>query len=150
DDGVQTGRVAAAGQYTEAFDLVHERTSLTERGKITCSWSGRLAQLGERRVRNAEVGSSSLLPSTNFLQQFSDFFRRRDLVYAASSRPHDDSLGGVARRDHRLDRDGKNRGTNGTEFARSRRSGCGDFNRACAQRPIFDFHSASFSGLPQP
>src|SRR3989304_3416127 len=25
---------------------------------------GRLAQLGERRVRNAEVGSSSLLPST--------------------------------------------------------------------------------------
>jgi hypothetical protein len=27
--------------------------------------SGRLAQLGERRVRNAEVGSSSLLPSTN-------------------------------------------------------------------------------------
>ena len=26
---------------------------------------GRLAQLGERRVRNAEVGSSSLLPSTN-------------------------------------------------------------------------------------
>src|SRR5436190_8412224 len=26
--------------------------------------SGRLAQLGERRVRNAEVGSSSLLPST--------------------------------------------------------------------------------------
>ena len=29
--------------------------------------SGRLAQLGERRVRNAEVGSSSLLPSTTFL-----------------------------------------------------------------------------------
>ena len=29
--------------------------------------SGRLAQLGERRVRNAEVGSSSLLPSTNIL-----------------------------------------------------------------------------------
>jgi hypothetical protein len=28
--------------------------------------SGRLAQLGERRVRNAEVGSSSLLPSTTF------------------------------------------------------------------------------------
>ena len=28
--------------------------------------SGRLAQLGERRVRNAEVGSSILLPSTNF------------------------------------------------------------------------------------
>ena len=26
---------------------------------------GRLAQLGERGVRNAEVGSSSLLPSTN-------------------------------------------------------------------------------------
>ena len=29
--------------------------------------SGRLAQLGERRVRNAEVRSSILLPSTNFL-----------------------------------------------------------------------------------
>jgi hypothetical protein len=28
--------------------------------------SGRLAQLGERRVRNAEVRSSILLPSTNF------------------------------------------------------------------------------------
>ena len=27
--------------------------------------SGRLAQLGERRVRNAEVGSSILPPSTN-------------------------------------------------------------------------------------
>ena len=27
---------------------------------------GRLAQLGERRVRNAEVRSSILLPSTNF------------------------------------------------------------------------------------
>jgi hypothetical protein len=31
---------------------------------------GRLAQLGERRVRNAEVGSSSLLPSTSFPWQF--------------------------------------------------------------------------------
>src|SRR6266853_1032545 len=29
-------------------------------------WCGRLAQLGERRVRNAEAGSSILLPSTNF------------------------------------------------------------------------------------
>ena len=34
---------------------------------------GRLAQLGERCVRNAEVGSSSLLPSTTFLQQFTNF-----------------------------------------------------------------------------
>jgi hypothetical protein len=36
------------------------------------SVSGRLAQLGERRVRNAEVGSSSLLPSTTsfFLLNF--------------------------------------------------------------------------------
>ena len=33
---------------------------------------GRLAQLGERRVRNAEVRSSILLPSTNFPQQFPD------------------------------------------------------------------------------
>jgi hypothetical protein len=32
---------------------------------------GRLAQLGERRVRNAEVGSSSLLPSTRKPQQTS-------------------------------------------------------------------------------
>ena len=31
--------------------------------------SGRLAQLGERRVRNAEVRSSILLPSTNFSNQ---------------------------------------------------------------------------------
>ena len=31
--------------------------------------SGRLAQLGERRVRNAEVGSSILPPSTNILQK---------------------------------------------------------------------------------
>jgi hypothetical protein len=31
--------------------------------------SGRLAQLGERRVRNAEVGSSSLLPSTKIAQE---------------------------------------------------------------------------------
>jgi hypothetical protein len=31
--------------------------------------------LGERRVRNAEVASSSLAPSTNFLQQFRDFCR---------------------------------------------------------------------------
>jgi hypothetical protein len=35
--------------------------------------SGRLAQLGERRVRNAEVGSSSLLPSTNLPKYFRDF-----------------------------------------------------------------------------
>jgi hypothetical protein len=28
---------------------------------------GRLAQLGERRVRNAEARSSILLPSTNFM-----------------------------------------------------------------------------------
>jgi hypothetical protein len=31
--------------------------------------NGRLAQLGERRVRNAEVGSSSLLPSTRILSK---------------------------------------------------------------------------------
>src|SRR5262245_39768014 len=31
--------------------------------------SGRLAQLGERRVRNAEVGSSSLLPSTRNVER---------------------------------------------------------------------------------
>ena len=32
---------------------------------------GRLAQLGERGVRNAEVGSSSLLPSTILFPDFS-------------------------------------------------------------------------------
>jgi putative FmdB family regulatory protein len=35
-----------------------------ERGRPVC---GRLAQLGERRVRNAEVASSSLAPSTTRL-----------------------------------------------------------------------------------
>ena len=34
--------------------------------------SGRLAQLGERRVRNAEVRSSILLPSTKFLNKSAD------------------------------------------------------------------------------
>src|SRR5262249_55451912 len=37
------------------------------------SISGRLAQLGERRVRNAEVGSSSLLPSTKMLSKRGSF-----------------------------------------------------------------------------
>ena len=37
------------------------------RVRLMVRLSGRLAQLGERRVRNAEVGSSSLLPSTTFL-----------------------------------------------------------------------------------
>ena len=45
------------------------------------SESGRLAQLGERRVRNAEVGSSSLLPSTKFPQYFYEF--RRDSARCA-------------------------------------------------------------------
>ena len=36
--------------------------------RIEC---GRLAQLGERGVRNAEVGSSSLLPSTILFPDFS-------------------------------------------------------------------------------
>jgi hypothetical protein len=37
---------------------------------LSCTHQGRLAQLGERSVRNAEVGSSILLPSTNFRQKF--------------------------------------------------------------------------------
>src|SRR5262245_12919225 len=37
--------------------------------------SGRLAQLGERRVRNAEVGSSSLLPSTKISSSLSSVGR---------------------------------------------------------------------------
>src|SRR5262245_23500226 len=45
--------------------------------------SGRLAQLGERRVRNAEVGSSSLLPSTKILQYFSNLRRHGAVVLVA-------------------------------------------------------------------
>ena len=41
------------------------------------SQDGRLAQLGERCVRNAEVGSSSLLPSTKFTQKICKLLRSR-------------------------------------------------------------------------
>ncbi len=73
DDRVQTRRVTAAGEDAEPRNRRH-RASVAGRPRCdprnTCSTNdaasvfGRLAQLGERRVRNAEVGSSSLLPST--------------------------------------------------------------------------------------
>ena len=51
---------------------------------------GRLAQLGERRVRNAEVRSSILLPSTNFTpcfpKHFSDFVGRRRVLLCGHGR----------------------------------------------------------------
>src|SRR5204863_4443687 len=65
--------------YGEAFSPADRaQTSLVRcgrenrRGTIRDS-SGRLAQLGERRVRNAEVGSSSLLPSTKILSKRGSF-----------------------------------------------------------------------------
>ena len=44
--------------------LADQRTSDRVGHDVFSLSNGRLAQLGERRVRNAEVGSSSLLPST--------------------------------------------------------------------------------------
>ena len=74
NDGVEAGRVAAAGEDAEARECGHVAMECnrdarvaaaeTARGTIAVRVSGRLAQLGERRVRNAEVGSSSLVPST--------------------------------------------------------------------------------------
>ena len=39
---------------------------------ILAAYMGAVAQLGERRVRNAEVGSSILLGSTNFSNQINN------------------------------------------------------------------------------
>ena len=47
--------------------------------------SGRLAQLGERRVRNAEVGSSSLLPSTNIINAARASWPLRRLSFPAAT-----------------------------------------------------------------
>ncbi len=49
--------IASAPRVARARDACYDGVSLTA--------YGRLAQLGERRVRNAEVTSSSLVPSTN-------------------------------------------------------------------------------------
>src|SRR5690348_14079131 len=54
-------RPTAAGLPTDAAPSVSGAVV-----QLKSCTSGRLAQLGERRVRNAEVGSSSLLPSTSF------------------------------------------------------------------------------------
>ncbi len=76
DDGVQPGRVAAAGEHADTCDRGHRGESLAgspgwsrcgrrnPHGTIGARFCGRLAQLGERRVRNAEVTSSSLVSST--------------------------------------------------------------------------------------
>src|SRR6187401_2639140 len=59
--------------------------------------NGRLAQLGERRVRNAEVGSSSLLPSTKILLANDDLrpsllwsYVLLALTFAVTSSPQSD------------------------------------------------------------
>ena len=84
DDGVQAGRVAAAGEDADAFDRRHAAATIANARSVGALRaaksrvlqtsrvppSGRLAQLGERRVRNAEVGSSILLPSTNLFTVF--------------------------------------------------------------------------------
>src|SRR5262249_13507442 len=89
DDCVKTGSVPAASQNTDFSGSGHGREGVltmlllkfvhlvTGYRDVTpyehIDNNGRLAQLGERCVRNAEVGSSSLLPSTNFLQRFRNF-----------------------------------------------------------------------------
>ena len=59
-------RAPAVGGVSVCYTL---RSADGRKARQTASTrkKGRLAQLGERRVRNAEVGSSSLLPSTNIL-----------------------------------------------------------------------------------
>ena len=75
DDGVEAGRVAAAGENADASDRdmrssvaggrrVGGALPLRKARVLESEFRGRLAQLGERRVRNAEVTSSSLVSST--------------------------------------------------------------------------------------
>ena len=59
----QEGRLGPSKAGRRAWAL----TMSPPRPETALRRSGRLAQLGERRVRNAEVGSSSLLPSTNII-----------------------------------------------------------------------------------
>ena len=78
--------------------------------EVECALRGRLAQLGERRVRNAEVRSSILLPSTNFLSTSSNSsravegsLRRRSCFTAACtprSRGKSDRMSPPPRRRH--------------------------------------------------
>ena len=107
DDGVEPGRVAATGEHAETSDGGHAptianrrdafaggRTSVVILGFVhdgfvatcTTSTSGRLAQLGERRVRNAEVRSSILLPSTNRFKFQHDGRPHRAAVFVLSVR----------------------------------------------------------------
>src|SRR5262249_17178494 len=82
NDGVEARRVAAAGEDTKARECGHvamECNRARALRPLKRAWynrrsiSGRLAQLGERRVRNAEVGSSSLLPSTKMFSKRGSF-----------------------------------------------------------------------------
>ena len=59
-----SGMVDEARMTPRAFSRPYRRGSMKGPSHGRLDRSGRLAQLGERRVRNAEVGSSSLLPST--------------------------------------------------------------------------------------
>ena len=58
------------------FTVLKSRFAL---GVIGADRVGRLAQLGERCVRNAEVRSSILLPSTNLRSPVYDFAARNIL-----------------------------------------------------------------------
>ena len=58
-------RVVGPAKRVLNFGFVHERSDLAVQPGTNITQSGRLAQLGERRVRNAEVASSILAPSTN-------------------------------------------------------------------------------------
>ena len=67
NDGVQAWSVATTRQHTDALDHPTECSRKFSWYNFTFGIpsNGRLAQLGERCVRNAEVGSSNLLPSTS-------------------------------------------------------------------------------------
>jgi hypothetical protein len=64
-------RIGSSRRLHDAVRAVVDRGILTRRG--------RLAQLGERCVRNAEVGSSILLPSTNLRSRSHAEVARRSL-----------------------------------------------------------------------
>src|SRR5262245_25572901 len=72
---------------------------IRSRGTIPVSSTrrGRLAQLGERRVRNAEVGSSSLLPSTTSIARSA----QEPLSEPSRSEGVDRRFGGLQRDDLR-------------------------------------------------
>ena len=69
--GVRVGRYGRPhGVATCASRVLHYAFWFGFEERTGClADSGRLAQLGERRVRNAEVGSSILPPSTTFPEE---------------------------------------------------------------------------------